>query len=74
MSQYPTLNAKQVERALLRLGFKKIRQKGSHVFYKHEDERVTTVPHHTGRDIAYPLLRKILNDIQTSPVEFFKWV
>jgi predicted RNA binding protein YcfA (HicA-like mRNA interferase family) len=48
-----------MERVLKRLGFKAIRSKGGHVFYRHPDGRTTTLPHHVGRDIAKPLLREI---------------
>ncbi|WP_371136142.1 type II toxin-antitoxin system HicA family toxin [Devosia sp.] len=34
------------------LGFERVRQKGSHVFYRHPDGRTTTVPDHSGRDLA----------------------
>jgi predicted RNA binding protein YcfA (HicA-like mRNA interferase family) len=64
------LTAREVERVLLILGFQKMRQKGSHVFYRHEDGRTTTVPFHAGRTIARPLLRSILRDIQISVQEF----
>jgi predicted RNA binding protein YcfA (HicA-like mRNA interferase family) len=59
-----------MEKILLALGFARARQKGSHVFYRHPDGRTTTVPHHGGRDIARPLLRDILRDIELSPEEF----
>jgi predicted RNA binding protein YcfA (HicA-like mRNA interferase family) len=49
---------------LRKLGFDAVRQKGSHVFYRHPGGRTTTVPHHDGnRDIAPSLLRKILDDV-----------
>jgi HicA toxin of bacterial toxin-antitoxin, len=32
-----------MERVLQRLGFARVRQKGSHVFYRHADGRTTTV-------------------------------
>jgi predicted RNA binding protein YcfA (HicA-like mRNA interferase family) len=51
---------------LLRLGFEVVRQKGSHVFYRHPDGRTTTVPNHPGRDLARPLLR----EIELTPEEF----
>jgi predicted RNA binding protein YcfA (HicA-like mRNA interferase family) len=51
-------------------GFVRVRQKGSHVFYRHPDGRTTTVPHHKGRDLAVPLVRSILADIRLSPDEF----
>jgi predicted RNA binding protein YcfA (HicA-like mRNA interferase family) len=56
-----------MERVLLRLGFRAVRQKGSHVFYRHPDGRTTTVPNHPGRDLARPLLRDILREIEISP-------
>lgn len=61
---------RQVERVLLHLGFEAIRQKGSHVFYRHPDGRTTTVPNHPGRDLARPLLREILREIELTPEEF----
>ena len=48
---------------LLRLGFREIRQRGSHRQYRHPDGRGTTVPFHAGRDISPTLLRKIARDI-----------
>lgn len=61
---------RQVERVLLHLGIEAIRQKGSHVFYRHPDGRTTTVPNHPGRDLARPLLREILREIELTPEEF----
>jgi predicted RNA binding protein YcfA (HicA-like mRNA interferase family) len=57
------LSFRDVDRALTRLGFVAVRQKGGHVFYRHDDGQTTTVPHHGNRDIAPPLLRKIMDDI-----------
>jgi predicted RNA binding protein YcfA (HicA-like mRNA interferase family) len=61
-----------MERLLQRLGFTRVRQKGSHVFYRHADGRTTTVPRHKGRDLAVPLVRAILADIELSPAEFLR--
>ena len=47
-----------------------IRQKGSHVFLKHQDNRITIIPVHKGQDIDRSLLRKILRDTKISPEEF----
>lgn len=55
---------------LRNLGFSAIRQKGSHVFYKHTDGRTTTVPNHPNRDLARPLIREILREIEISVEEF----
>jgi predicted RNA binding protein YcfA (HicA-like mRNA interferase family) len=59
-----------MEQLLLRLGFEKVRQKGSHVFYRHNDGRTTTIPHHPGRNLARPLIREILREIELSPEQF----
>ncbi|MCX5974926.1 MAG: type II toxin-antitoxin system HicA family toxin [Coprothermobacterota bacterium] len=63
----PTIDYRTMERVLVRLGFVAIRQKGSHVFYRHPDGRTTTLPHHPGRDLAKPLLREILHEIDLTP-------
>jgi predicted RNA binding protein YcfA (HicA-like mRNA interferase family) len=59
-----------MEALLIRLGFAVVRQRGSHVFYRHPDGRTTTVPNHQGRDLARPLIREILREIELSPDEF----
>ena len=70
MSPLPVLNYRTVDGALRRMGSLAVRQKGSHVFYRHSDGRTTTVPNHAGRDIARPLLREILREIEVSPEQF----
>jgi len=60
----------QLIRILEKLGFEKIRQKGSHIFMRHSDGRSTVVPFHKGEDISKGLLRKILNDIDLSVDRF----
>ncbi len=70
MSKLPLVDAKKLEKFLFYLGFEKIRQKGSHVFYRHPDGRSTTLPHHKGRIISRPLLREILREIRVSPEEY----
>ncbi|MBN3923893.1 type II toxin-antitoxin system HicA family toxin [Nostoc sp. NMS4] len=70
MSKLPIVNYQTMEKLLLNLGFEAVRQKGSHVFYRHPDGRTTTVPRHKGRDIARPLIREILREIELSPEEF----
>ena len=64
MSRLPIINAKRFEKLLIELGFHIIRQKGSHVFYKHPDGRYTTLPHHKGRDLSRPLIRAVLKEIK----------
>lgn len=70
MSKLPIVDAKTMEKLLLKLGFERVRQKGSHVFYRHPDGRTTTLPHHPGRDLARPLIREILREIELTPEQF----
>ena len=72
MSRLPTVDFRQVEWIRFRLGFKAVRQRGSHVFYRHPDGRTTTLPNHPGRDVARLLLREILREIEVTPEEFEK--
>lgn len=69
MSRLPVVTARKMEEVLLGLGFERVRQKGSHVLYRHQDGRTTTVPHHKGRDLTRPLIRSILRDIEITPAE-----
>jgi predicted RNA binding protein YcfA (HicA-like mRNA interferase family) len=70
VSRLPPVSYRTLEAVLLRLGFRAVRQRGSHVFFRHPDGRTTTVPNHPGRDLARPLLREILRDIELTPEEF----
>jgi predicted RNA binding protein YcfA (HicA-like mRNA interferase family) len=70
MSGLPIVDFKTMDRLLRKLGFEQTRQKGSHVFYRHPDGRTTTLPNHPGRDLARPLLRAILREIDLTPEKF----
>lgn len=70
MSKLPVVDAQTFEKVLLQLGFKVVRQKGSHVFYRHPDGRYTTLPRHKGKDIGKGLTRQILREIDITPEEF----
>lgn len=70
MSRLPVVNFKTMEKVLLRLGFEAVRRKGSHVFYRHPDGSTTTLPNHPGRDLARPLIREILREIELTPEQF----
>jgi predicted RNA binding protein YcfA (HicA-like mRNA interferase family) len=70
----PSLRTRDIEKALKQMGFFPVRQKGSHVFFKHVDGRTTLVPRHGGEEIGRGLLYKILEDIQIAPEEFLKYL
>jgi|GEM_PF-338523 len=44
--------AKDLEKAAAKLGFRKIRQKGSHARWKHPDRRATTILVHGNSEIG----------------------
>lgn len=52
----------------------RVRQKGSHVFYRHLDGRTTSVPYHPGRDLARPLIKEILREIELSVEEYNEYL
>jgi predicted RNA binding protein YcfA (HicA-like mRNA interferase family) len=70
MTRLPVVDSKTMEKVLLYLGFREVRQKGSHCFYRHPDGRTTSVPHHPGRDLARPLVREIIREIELTPEQF----
>ena len=70
MTRLRIIDARKMEKLLLKLGFQRVRQKGSHVFYRHPDGRTTTVPHHRGRNLARPLIKDILKEIKLSDDEY----
>lgn len=75
MAKLPLLNPKEVIRILDKLGFKFIRQEGSHMFFEHPDGRTTIIPNHPGQDIGRGLLNKIIkHDLQISREEFEKYL
>jgi predicted RNA binding protein YcfA (HicA-like mRNA interferase family) len=59
MPKLPSITSKEVIRALERLGFEKVRTKGSHVIFK-KDGLTVPVPFHN-KDLKKGTLRSILN-------------
>lgn len=72
MGKLPVLRAREVCAILERLGFSVVRQRGSHMQYRHADGRGTTVPNHPGRDISPILLRQIAKDIGMTAEELIQ--
>ena len=70
MGSLPVLKPREAVRALERLGFVQIRQRGSHRQFRHPDGRQTTVPDHGSRDLSPILLRQIIKDIGLTADEF----
>jgi len=57
---------------LKKVGFVVERQRGSHVFLKHDDGRATVVPVHSGETIGPGLLSKILRDVEMTKDELLR--
>jgi predicted RNA binding protein YcfA (HicA-like mRNA interferase family) len=69
MTRLPRARGKELVRALERSGFSVERTRGSHVFLKHPDGRVTSVPVHSRETLGPGLLRAILRDVEMSADE-----
>jgi predicted RNA binding protein YcfA (HicA-like mRNA interferase family) len=65
--------ASELTRAAKKLGFVKVRQKGSHARWKHQDGRATTIPIHGNTDIGGWLFYEILEQLGITEEEFKKW-
>lgn len=58
---------------LLNLGFRRQRQKGSHIFFKHPDGRTATIPNHKAEDLGRGITNQIIKDIDVSKEDFMDW-
>lgn len=73
MPKLPALTGREVVSKLERLGFRKIRQRGSHVAMKcDEKEAITTVPVHSGKTIKRKTLASILKQSKVTLEEFLE--
>jgi predicted RNA binding protein YcfA (HicA-like mRNA interferase family) len=66
MTRIPALRASEIVRALQRLGFERLRQKGSHIRLRHPDGRFASVPDHGSRELRREF---VLNILKQSAVE-----
>ena len=75
MAKLPVITFVEFSKILSKLGFDIIRQKGSHVFFRHPDGRTTVVPNHPSEEIDRRLLNKIIkHDLHITREEFLKYV
>ena len=69
----PSVDARQLIRALKGVGFEEQRQRGSHLHLKRDsDGKRVTVPVHKGRSIPTGTLRAILRDADISIEAFLE--
>jgi predicted RNA binding protein YcfA (HicA-like mRNA interferase family) len=74
MTMLPPLKAREVIKGLQALGFERIRQKGSHAVFHHEDCRRSPVPIHPAKTISPYLLSDILKHLAIEDDEFLRAV
>lgn len=72
MGKIPVLKPVELIKVLKGLGFVEVRQRGSHIQFRHPDGRGTTVPNHKGRDVSPILLKQIMKDIKVELTELNK--
>ncbi len=73
MSKLTPLKPVEVIRILKVFGFERIRQKGSHIYFRHPDGSATVVPFHKGEDLGKGLISEILKDIELTWEEFISY-
>ena len=62
VSRFPALKPDQVLRLLRRIGYQKVRQRGSHIVLRAQGRQTITVSLHKGRAVKPKHLRAILVD------------
>jgi len=72
MPKLPVVKASKLYRTLLKAGFYKHHQTGSHVQLKHPDGRRTTIPFHPSKEIRRGTLKAIINDLDITVEEFIR--
>ena len=74
MTRLPPLKAREVIKGLQALRFERIRQKGSHAIFHHEDCRRAPIPIHPAKTISPYLLSDILRQLEIEEDEFLRAV
>lgn len=68
MNRLPIVSGRRIISVLAKIGYRKVRQRGSHIRLICPARKSVTVPDYKSVDIS--LLRKILRDAELSPKEF----
>ncbi|MDF1557352.1 MAG: type II toxin-antitoxin system HicA family toxin [ANME-2 cluster archaeon] len=74
MDKIKPLPVSKVIKALDKIGFQQIRQKGSHLFMHHPEKLTTIIAVHPGEDIGKGMIRKIINDAKITREEWLNLV
>ena len=72
MSRLPVLSGREILKILYQLGYRKVRQRGSHIRLEGEDKRPVTVPDY--KEVDRSLLKKILRDAEITADQFVEMI
>ena len=72
MTKLPPLKAREVVKGFQGMGFEKVRQKGSHAIFHHQDCRRTPIPIHTAKTVSPYLLSDILKRLEIDEGRFLQ--
>jgi predicted RNA binding protein YcfA (HicA-like mRNA interferase family) len=72
MTKLPPLKAREAVRGLQALEFERVRQKGGHAIFHHQDCRRAPIPIHPAKTISPYLLRDILKQLEIDEAEFLQ--
>jgi predicted RNA binding protein YcfA (HicA-like mRNA interferase family) len=70
MPRLPLLSGREIIKALYKIGYRQVRQRGSHIRLYSADKNPVTVPDY--KTVGRGLLRKILRDVEIPVSEFRK--
>ena len=72
MTKLPPLKAREVVKGLKTLGFEKVRQRGSHAIFHHQDCRRVPIPIHPAKTISPYFLSDILKQLEIDEDKFLQ--
>jgi predicted RNA binding protein YcfA (HicA-like mRNA interferase family) len=72
MTKLPPLKAREVVKGLQTMGFEKVRQKGSHAIFHHQDCRRAPIPIHPAKTISPYFLSDILKRLEIDENKFLQ--
>ena len=72
MTRLPSLRAREVVKGLQALGFDRVRQRGSHAIFHHEDCRRAPISIHPTKTISPYFLSDILKQLEIGEDEFLQ--
>ncbi len=68
----PRVNARKVEKTIIKMGYKIKRQSGSHRIYKNQDGKRITLPIHSEKIIHPKMIKVILTENNLTIAKFKK--